>query len=571
MIKISTFNYNKGTPNDLKTKKYGKNWPVVYIINSDKEAYVGETINVSSRTNQHLQSTSKNELDKITVISDDTFNKSSILDLESFLIKYMSADGLFKLQNGNAGLTNHNYYQKEIYQSSFKEIWNELRLKQLVKNDLLFIENTNLFKFSPYKSLSIDQYMVVNNLLSDLSIDIQAKRNSMFLINGVAGTGKTVLAIYLIKLLTNKDDFIKIEEDETIENIQNITKLYESLDNLKIALVIPMENLRETLKKVFKSIKGLNSGMVLSPHEIAQSNDFWDILIVDEAHRLKQRINLPSYIHFDANNKLLGLDKDSNQLDWIINKSKYQVIFYDETQTVRKTDVDKEYFDKLYLNSNNHFYDLESQLRCMKGGKDYIDYIKKLFSNNPPINKIEFQDYDFKLFDDVEKMIKTIQEKNNEYGLSRTVAGYSWEWKTKKHKIPIFKSQDELNEFSQNVYDIEIEGNRYIWNSARKDWLNSPNSIYEIGSIHTIQGYDLNYTGLIVGNELKYNPISKELYVDTGHYYDIYGKNKTNVEELNNFIFNIYSTMASRGILGTYLYICDDNLREYFKNYINLY
>ena len=85
--------------NILKHEKYGSNWPVVYILNNKDEAYVGETTDISIRSNQHWANEVRRKLDIINVIGDETFNKSSILDLESFLIKYMSADNRFKLQN----------------------------------------------------------------------------------------------------------------------------------------------------------------------------------------------------------------------------------------------------------------------------------------------------------------------------------------------------------------------------------------------------------------------------------------------------------------------------------------
>lgn len=70
------------------------------------------------------------------------------------------------------------------------------------------------------------------------------------------------------------------------------------------------------------------------------------------------------------------------------------------------------------------------------------------------------------------------------------------------------------------MYDIEIDGYRYIWNVKYDGWLTSPNSINEIGCIHTIQGFDLNYTGVIIGNELRYDPVDEQLYIDPSEYYD---------------------------------------------------
>lgn len=570
MAIINTLDFNASTSQVLKTKRFGTNWPIVYIINNKEEAYVGETTDASIRSNQHLANEARKRLNKISIIGDETFNKSSILDLESFLIKYMSADETFKLQNGNAGLQNHNYYQKEMYEKKFKEIWIQLKSKGLVKNDLRVIENSDLFKYSPYKSLTVDQYMIVNDILSTLADDVKNNRRATFLINGGPGTGKTVLGIYLMKLLCEiQEDKIFIEEDQVKQDLNDIIKLRDAVDDLKIGLVIPMENLRKTLKKVFRSIKGLSSSMVLSPNDVAKSNYDYDLLIVDEAHRLRQRKNLTQYKEFDNNNKKFNLSKEGTELDWIMLKSKYQIFFYDENQSIKLTDVPKSRFEELILFKNYHPYYLETQLRCIKGGNEYIDYVKTLFSNNKPNRVVKFKNYEFKIFDDVNEMIEFIKKKDSEVGLCRNIAGYSWPWKSKGKKLPMHISKSDLDSIVANeIYDIEINGYKYIWNTQASDWINSPNSINEIGSIHTTQGFDLNYTGLIIGNELKYDNKKEKIIVDRSKYFDSKGKAATNDEQLLEYIFNIYRTMCTRGILGTYLYICDDNLREYFKKYV---
>ena len=82
-----------------------------------------------------------------------------------------------------------------------------------------------------------------------------------------------------------------------------------------------------------------------------------------------------------------------------------------------------------------------------------------------------------------------IEEKEKEYGLSRLVAGYGWEWKSKKNL---------------NATDIEIESVKMQWNRTNEDWINSPTALKEVGCIHTTQGFDLNFTGVIFGPEISY-------------------------------------------------------------------
>lgn len=572
MAEISTLKFNEGTPTILKRKKYGTNWPVVYIIHNSEEAYIGETTDASIRANQHLSNKTRRSLNQIHIIGDEQFNKSSILDLESFLIKYMAADKKFKLQNGNGGLQNHDYYQRKMYEKKFKKIWSQLKDKGIVQNNLKQIDNSDLFKYSPYKSLTIDQYMIVNNILSDLADFVNKNEPATFMVEGGAGTGKTILGIYMLKMLSQAKDSsqIEIEEDQVEQNLAEILKIKEALDDLKIGLVIPMENLRSTLKKVFKSIKGLHPNMVLSPNDVGKSNEKYDLLIIDEAHRLRRRKNLTQYGTFDKNNQRMKLGKQGTELDWILFKSKYQIFLYDENQSIKPTDVRKEDFDKLISKQNYKPYNLVTQLRCITGGNEYVDYINSIFSNNPPKNKINFKKYDLKIYDDINDMIESIKEKDKEFGLCRNIAGYAWPWKSKGKKDSMCLTKKESDKIKDNgIFDIEIGPYKYIWNTHPTDWINSANSINEIGSIHTTQGFDLNYTGLIIGNELKYDLEKKCFIADRKNYYDAKGKADTTEEELLNYLLNIYTTMMTRGMLGTYIYICDNGLRTYLKKFIN--
>lgn len=569
--RIITMSFDENTPSALHDFEHGTNWPVVYIINGGAdnklEAYVGETTDASIRASQHLQNDAKKKLTSISVIENKTFNKSVILDLEAFLIKYMAADGKFKLINGNGGLQNLNYYQRDEYISQFEEIWRKLKKLDLVEHDLLAIENSNLFKYSPYKSLTEEQSRVVNEILSQLTLDITSGTKSSFIVNGCAGTGKTIVGIYLMKMLVDLKEDIDLVDDEEQKVDEN---LKAALRDFKVGIVIPMDNLREAVKNVFSSIRGLNKNMVLSPHEVGKSDEDFDLLIVDEAHRLRRRQNLTQYQQFDLNNSKLGFGKDGTELMWILKKSKNQIFFYDANQSIKPTDVQKSDFDKLLSEDSTKEFKLTTQMRCKNGGEDYVKYISSIFSNIPPKDKVIFDDYDLKLFDNVDEMVNSIKKKDAEFGLCRNIAGYSWDWKTKKEKS--FKkclTDSEMKEIiDSGMYDIEIDGYKYIWNTSSVDWINSPNSINEIGCIHTTQGFDLNYAGIIIGNELKYDDKKQCLYVDKKSYKDKKGKASATDEELLDYLFNIYSTVCARGIMGTYIYACDEGLREYLKKYI---
>lgn len=520
MSDITTFPFDKVELHKIKDYKFGEDWPVVYMIENGREIYIGETGNAYARSYQHYENPERSKLNQIHLISDEEYNKSATLDIEAWLIEYISADGLFSLQNGNSGLRNHNYYDREKYKAKFELIWEKLKEKALVKNELIQIKNSDIFKYSPYKSLTEDQLIVADNLFKNI---IQGTQKT-FIINGQPGTGKTILAIYLIKFLK--------EQKET--------------KNLEVGLVIPMTSLRGTLKKVFSKITGLKSDFVIGPNDVTKKK--YDLLIVDEAHRLRRRVNITNYRSFDDTNKILGLDQNGTELDWILMSSKQQIFFYDKNQSVRPSDIPHESIAKL----DAFHFDLISQVR-INAGEQYINFIDDLFELGQTYFRT-FPNYDFKIYDNIHNMVSDIKQKDNKFSLSRIVAGYAWPWITKN---------------KGEGFDIEIDGLKLVWNRTNQNWVNSPNAINEVGCIHTVQGYDLNYVGVIIGPELTYDDVNNKLVVDINKYMDINGKRSiTDIEELKRYIINIYKTLLTRGINGTYIYIVDKKLAKYFKSRI---
>ncbi len=301
------YDFNKESLNKIEQNTWVKNqWPLVYFIQNDskKIAYVGESTNASSRIKNHLANSERCKLNKISIIGSDKFNKSATLDIESNLIQYITAEGKFDLQNGNYGLINHNYYQQDLYKNLFKEVWNKLVEKKIVTKSLSEIENSELFKYSPYKSLNEDQYRSVLEILEGLTV----KKSNRIFIGGSAGTGKTILATYLMKLLVTEVDDSQFEDfnDDELREINYIKAFKSKYPKAKIGLVVAMTSLRESLEKVFKKIPGLKSSMVINPSDTFKLLEKYDLLIVDEAHRLRQYKNISWMGAFKINNRKLG-------------------------------------------------------------------------------------------------------------------------------------------------------------------------------------------------------------------------------------------------------------------------
>lgn len=551
---IENYKYSKDSVTDIGDWLYGQNWPAVYIIYNDAEAYVGETLDLVRRTLQHLEEDKFKTFTDICLISDLSFNKSVILDLESFLIKYMSADGGRKLINGNAGVSDHNYFYKTAYENEFKDIWNELIKRRIVSRSISSIENSELFKYSPYKVLSRDQEQTAYNILRDLYKANNATQKSLIEVKGGAGTGKTILAVYVIKLLNDisrhKDVWKYADDDEVSYSLRRLTDKINGID--RIGFVVPMRTLRNAMKNIFKSIDGLSEEMILAPEDVVEQQKF-DLLVVDEAHRLYRRHHLPGqqlYAKFDRiNEALLGVDKvkhdvsDPTELDWIIESSRLQILFYDSLQTIRATDIDTPRFNRICAPHLIKYYTLISQMRC-KGGNGYYEYIKQILeSTNLSVKEYKhFDDYQTLVVDDISELFEDVEKNNIKYGLCRVVCGPGWK-------------KDE---------DILIQGNTYHWASEKETVLNGTSIL----SIHKSQGFDLNYAGVIFGREIYYDDKDRMIKVMKENLKDNFVKSNGDIA-MRQYVINIYLTLMTRGIHGTYVFAVDESLRNYLKDFLN--
>jgi len=567
-VNVESYPFNKTDIGLVRKDVYADDsYPIVYILYNTESmiAYVGESTNAILRMKNHLSHPEKQKLKWVYIISGESFNKSATLDIESNLIQYMTASGEFKLLNATGGMSSHNYFQKTEYFKVFKEVWKKLTFNNVKMKNLLELENTDVFKYSPYKSLSKDQY---SSLLEIIKYYSSGKIKSVF-VDGSAGTGKTILAIYLIKLLTTLGQYelhdLDIEDEALLLELSSFKQKYPTM--LKIGFVVPMTSLRSTLKKVFQNVHGLQGNMIIGPTEVVKKN--YDILIVDESHRLTRRKSIMGYGAFDNVNKKLGLyhtekingkdvqsaEKNGTQLDWILKSSQFQLFFYDAEQSIKPADVRQKDFDILKTKSNVAQIKLVSQMRS-KGDKDYISFVHDLLNVNLSEDHKSFHNpnYELAIFDDMAHMMNCLKEKEDEFGLCRSMSGYSWPW---------------ISRANSRVPDAIIDDVKLFWNRESIDWINSTTEVTEMGCIHTVQGYDLNYAAVIFGTEITYDKFDKKIKVIKQNYHDSKGKQAiVDDNELLEYIIKIYKTMMYRGIKGTYIYVCDKNLREYFNKYI---
>ncbi|RAJ87280.1 hypothetical protein CLV59_10129 [Chitinophaga dinghuensis] len=563
MIDIHPFRFNADILTDVHsvTHYLKENWPVVYILvnNKTKEIYIGETTKLLQRLDDHLKDDRFRTMERIYVITSARFNKSLTWNIEVDLISYIGSEGVFKPINWNSGNKNRNYQHKVAdYDALFEDVWNKLRGVKIAKSRLKDLTNSDLFKYSPYKELSEDQ---IEGLIKIIQSLLNKDANTVF-IDGGAGTGKTLLAIFLFKLLhTQMQDFNFLGFGKYQDQMKSlVTELHLQYPNPSAALVVPVSSFRKTVEKVFAKVTDLEKKMVVAP--IAVTRQQYDIIMVDESHRLRRYNVLGAYAgNFKAGCLSLEMDHHTNtELDWVKAQSKKLILLYDAGQSIRPSDVRKRDFDKLKVAKGTVQQQLKSQLR-VRGGISYVNHVKKLIGGKlktgDPIYKSST--YSLLLFDSLEHMLDEIKQRDKEYGLARMVAGYAWEWNTKKKGKTKPKAK----------YDIIIGNVKLKWNGTPKEWINSKNAINEVGCIHTTQGYDLNYTGVIFGNEISYDKRSGKIITRKENYHDKNGKTGLETdEEVHEYICRIYDTLMKRGIRGTYIYVCDPELKNYFDQFI---
>lgn len=547
------------------------NWPVVYTLAGGSEVYVGETLNMAARARQHLASDERAHLERAHVVVDDTFHKSACLDLESYLIRLFSGDDARTVLNRNTGIVDADYYKRADYQERFDAIFDELRKRGLFTRSIPEIRNSDLFKLSPFKALTPDQAAATAAIVEALFDALELGEQSTSIVRGNPGTGKTIVAIYLVKLLA---DIAAPDRDEEPTGESVFDDFFtpghrELLGSLRIGLVVPQQSLRASVRRVFDHTPRLDASMVLSPFDVGHSTERFDVLVVDEAHRLSQRaaqaVGVQTRDFGLITERLFGSDdRSKTQLDWIEAQADHRILMLDELQAVRPADLPAHVVGPLVerARAQGRIHRLATQMR-VAAGTDYVRFVREVLAVDGGAwpTQSDFGEYDLRWFDSASDMRAAILQRDDEVGLSRVVAGYAWPWLSSKDR---------------SAADIEVDGLGLQWNRTATEWIRSKTSREEVGSIHTVQGYDLNYAGVLIGNDLGWDPERGRVTFRREHYFDRRGKANNNIlgvrysdEDLRSFVLNIYAVLLTRGMLGTYLHVVDPQLRAVLRPFFD--
>ena len=467
----------------------------------------------------------------------------------------------------------HNYKEDDVIKNKFyqeyidaapvfcKDDKKELKdfikkyIKHGDKNDIIFkIENGEI---RPSKALAnsmvslmkgnkefvlIDDQKEIYEEAKKLTKKAKTGNKQVLIIEGGPGTGKSVVAINLLVELTRMGLI-----GQYVTRNAAPRSVYEA-------------KLTKTMKKTQFSNLFRGSG---SFHD-TKSNTF-DALIVDEAHRLNEKSGMFSHL-------------GENQVKEIINSSLFSVFFIDENQKVTLKDIgSKEEIEKWanHFNANVTTRELKSQFRC-SGSDGYLAWLDNCLDIRDNANTIlDVNDYEFKVYDDPTQLKNKIIELNRERNSARIVAGYCWKWITdsnsKQWKSLSKENQDKTYDISYPEFEFGMRWNLKVDGML---WILKPESVNEVGCIHTCQGLELEHIGVIIGDDfiVRNGEIIIKPEAHPGGDKALHTwKNivKTDPIEGRNLvesiIKNTYRTLLTRGAKSCHLYCTDEETRNYFR------
>jgi DUF2075 family protein len=435
---------------------------------------------------------------------------------------------------GPAELTKlRTFLKKHITHGDNREVLYELSNGKIRPSKALAEALSGLMKGKPEFVLIDDQKEVFESALVAAS-EASIAAPKVLIIEGGPGTGKTVLAINLLVRLTE----LKLLSKYVSKNAAP-RKVYES-------------KLVGTIKRSHFSNFFSGSGAFIDTEP-----NTYDALIVDEAHRLNEKSGLYGNL-------------GENQIKELIGSAKCSIFFIDEDQRVTLSDIGSKNAIRSFAKAKGatvEEYSLSSQFRC-SGSDGYLAWLDDVLAIRPTANPLlDTSEYEFKVFDTPQAMHAAIEQKNHG-NKARVVAGYCWPWLSKK---------------DSQASDIVI-GDAYArqWNLDQDGslWIIAENSIEQIGCIHTCQGLEVDYIGVIIGPDLivRDGQVLTSPHKRDKHDKSIRGWKKLMKErpdfaekETDLIIKNTYRTLMTRGMKGCYLYCTDQETAQYFESRIAEY
>ena len=543
-------------------EKYILRFPTVYIVNNEENnqeysVYIGETTDIKRRTAEHLQSDTKSREDwealskaanpKMFVIGHEHFNKSLTLDIENKLMHYLSSVSSVKHVYNRRTNEQMEYYTSDEMEIIFSKIWRKLRQK----NKALFpiesvIRDSALFKASPFHKLTDEQIQAKDQILMKIEEALNRNRDSqLILVNGEAGSGKTVLMsnlFYDLFQLSKPDSENVILRDSSqylLVNHDQQLKVYEQLSK-KLGIS----------SKKRDDLVGKPTSFITkhSPEEKV------DVVIVDEAHLLWTQ-GKQAY-------------RGENQLQDLLDRARVVVAVFDQNQVLSR----EQYWEEELLTNMIHqaqfrgnYIELKNQMR-INASVETVQWIRHLIDEQEVKSMPQDTGYQLKVFESPEAMYQQIKQdaQDQEAGISRMLATFDWEYVNQRKPKDSETWNVSVGDFSL-PWNLQLEPPKeQKRKNSKLSWAEQAHTIDEVGSTFTIQGFDLNYAGVIIGPSVKYRD-GKLVFDRTA------SKNKKAVQQRSTkngkkyvsdtLLKNELNVLLTRGVNGLYLFAVDEALQ----------
>lgn len=366
--------------------------------------------------------------------------------------------------------------------------------------------------------LSDQQQTVIAEMNDYIAAGIRGNQHVVAIIQGAAGTGKSVVLMQLVKqYMTDKQ--------------------------YRTALVVNHPELYKAYQDLAEDIPGIKERDIRRPtsliNEAQKKNWSYDVIFVDEAHLLYSKSE--PYAHY----------RGENQLTDLMNLAKIVVVVYDFAQVFQsKMYWSKDLVFKTIGNHPHKQFDMDFQYR-MVASQEQVAWIDDLTAEKPIYAFPENSSFEFEVFDTAGALYEQIKLKNKEVGLSRVVATSGFPRIDGRHNV-------EMDTFSKPWDE---------WDPQRMHWAKREYSIDQVGTIYTLQGFDLNYVGMIIGPSFGYDAKTDAMTIIPSKYShkEIFKKRsdmKFTEAQYKEFIANVLNVLMKRGKFGLYLTAYDDDLRQ---------
>lgn len=552
-----------------------RNGNVVYIYkgSKSKKIYIGQTKQFTVRNKQHYNGQEEKfniaDFDQVMILISYYFNGSALDDVESQLITYFMAD------NSKSRKQLVHYDNDEIINRTNGNGVNDYRDREKVATEVILpfwekelypigwvstptlkkLRNEALVKYSPIKVITGQQMNILDEIESNPDIS--------FVINGDAGTGKTVLLTHLVaKLLNDKP-------------------------NHRIAVVL-QPNWIQTGKEIFRVYGMNNSNLTLATStELINADENYDVVIVDESHKLSRKFSkqMASF-----NSVYKGrFAQDENHLEALKKLGRQIVLMYDVLQAIRPANMTRAQFKEATTDFVKRYLTTQFRIQAPKGknytSEDFVNGIKYLLYKDtglleqeetnfkPDFNRAVFHDSDADAYfgyfetEPLKNLIDWVEEDRNFHPehINRVLGGLVEPWKQADGKNPLITHWHEGNI-------------KRRWNSTQENWIFSDDADAEdqIGSVFAVQGIDLNKVGVLVGNDLQVDARGR-LFGNPENFHNVNGKfskddeSPENAQEFTLFVLNIYYILMTRGIDGIRLgFWKNDAFKKYMKEILEI-